>query len=500
MRRGRPQRLPTVTVYLGSRYRLEEVIGRGGMASVWRATDTVLERPVAVKRLHGRLLDDPDHAERFRREARLAARLDHPGIVKLLDRGDDEQGPYLVYELVEGETLKARVAGAGGLEPRAAARICAQVARALDYAHRRGVVHRDITAGNILLTPDGHAKLTDFGVARAAEAEAGLTHTGALLGTTEYVSPEQAQGHPVDGRSDIYSLGVVLYECLTGELPFTGEGALAVAVRHLNEEVPDPRARAPGTPPALAEAVLTATAKDPERRFADAGRFAEVLEAAAAGSDTAVLPRIPVDTETTGRLERPARARARWIVGAGAVVALAAAGVAAVRLGVVAWPGGRAAAPADLAPLPIARVVDWDPEGDGSELPGDVPLAWDGDPATAWQTERYFDTGELSRHAKSGVGLRITLERPAAAREMVVWSRSAGAVVEVRGGDETSPLGAATLRGGRQAIPLEEGPPRSDYVLWFTRLPADAGPLAAFVPAYRGSVGEVELRGPAKGD
>ena len=211
---------------LGERYRLDQLIGRGGMAAVWSATDTLLGRRVAIKRLHAGLLADEEHAERFRREAVLVARLSHPNLVHLLDRGEDRDGPYLVMELVEGENLKTRVRREGALDPEEAARICGQVGRALAYAHGQGVVHRDIKAQNVLLTADGEVKLADFGIARLMEADEGeaLTRTDMLLGSADYLSPEQADGRPVDARTDVYSLGILLYECLTGALPFTGRG------------------------------------------------------------------------------------------------------------------------------------------------------------------------------------------------------------------------------------------------------------------------------------
>ena len=257
---------------LGERYRLDELIGRGGMASVWRATDTVLGRDVAVKRLHAGLLADEEHAERFRREALLVARLSHPNLVHLLDRGEDAQGPYLVMELVEGENLKTRVRREGALEPAEAARICAQVGRALAYAQAQGVVHRDIKAQNVLLTGDGAVKLADFGIARSIDSDGqpGITRTDMLIGSADYLSPEQADGRPVDARTDVYSLGIVLYECLTGELPFRGDGFVAVAMKHCSEPMPDPRRANPAVPDWLAAVTMQASAKDPAHRYPDA--------------------------------------------------------------------------------------------------------------------------------------------------------------------------------------------------------------------------------------
>lgn len=485
---GRPGAGSAARVLLGDRYRLEEAIGQGGMASVWRATDTLLHRDVAVKRLHRLLMDDENLAERFQREALVVARLAHPALVKLLDRGEDADGPFLVFELVQGEDLKTRIERDGRLHPHQAASVCAQIARGLEHAHSQGVVHRDISARNVLLTPDGHARLADFGIARSEANCEGLTQAGAMMGTSEYLAPEQARGEAVDGRTDVYSLGVVLYECLTGEAPFTGAPALAVAIRHLSEPVPDPRGIAPDVPEALAVAVLTATAKNPGRRYSDAGRFAAALEAVVAGRDITATQPWHADAAGTGRIEvRPPRRR-RLVAVAGAAVLAAATAVALVATGVL----GGASDGGALTPLALAEVVDWDPEGTGA--PGEnhdlVANATDGDPATAWATEGYFDVGDFSRRDKSGVGLRLVLPGPAVARQLVIQSPTPGARFEVRGGDDPTPLAVATTTGGRQEIALADRPAQTAYLLWFTVLPRQGD-------RFRADVGEVELRGTA---
>lgn len=484
---------------LGDRYRLEEPIGQGGMAAVWRATDTLLQRAVAVKRLHGPLVDDPDLAERFNREALVVARLAHPALVKLLDRGEDAAGPFLVFEFVQGEDLKTRLERDGRMAFLEAASVCGQIARGLEHAHGQGVVHRDISARNVLLTPDGHAKLADFGIAHWEEHDEGLTQAGAMLGTSEYLAPEQARGEEVDGRTDVYSLGVVLYECLTGEAPFTGAPALAVAIRHLSEPVPDPRDIAPDVPEALAVAVLTATAKDPERRYADAGRFAVVLEGVVAGREPGTTAKWVTERDT-GRIDIPrSRRRRRGLVAALAatLIAAAAAAVAVVLVG-----GGESGSTqASITPLVVREVRDWDPDGTGTpgENPDQVVYATDGDPATDWPTERYDGEGDFSRRDKPGVGLRLTLQRPAVVRELVLTSPTPGAQFELRSGetakpgDGTRPLVAATTAGGRQVVPVPAGAAESVYVLWFTVLPPDSG------GGFRARVGEVEVRGTANG-
>lgn len=210
---------------VGGRYRLERPIGSGGMATVWRAIDDETGVAVAVKLMHPRVQDDPDLLARFRREADVVARLDHPCIVRLLDRGSVEDAqPFIVFELVEGVSLKALIRQRGPLAPAEAASIASQVARGLELAHRSGIVHRDIKSHNLLVTDSGVAKLTDFGIARLLDGmQDGLTRTGTVLGTSDYLAPEQARGLGVDGRTDVYALGVVLYEALTGALPFPAD-------------------------------------------------------------------------------------------------------------------------------------------------------------------------------------------------------------------------------------------------------------------------------------
>jgi hypothetical protein len=473
----------------GERYRLDELIGRGGMASVWRATDTVLGRPVAVKRLHPGLIADEEHAERFRREALLVARLSHPNLVRLLDRGEDADGPYLVMELVEGENLKSLVRREGALPTEEAVRICGEVGRALAYAHAQGVVHRDIKAQNVLLTPDGGVKLTDFGIARLMETEGepGLTRTDMLVGSADYLSPEQADGRPIDARTDVYSLGIVLYECLTGRLPFSGEGFVAVAMRHCSEPLPDPRALAPGVPGWLAATTARAAAKEPSHRYPDAASLVAALVARDEPDPgaTAVMPVLAGDT---ARRRRPRHRRVVWL--ASLVALAAAAGIAAI---VLLGPGVGGPDPASAAaPLTLAGVTDYDPLGDdGRERPDLVPLATDGDPSTAWYTENYRDSPELGG-LKEGVGLTLSLAAPAAATELVVSSPTPGARFQVLGpgsGTDRPTLAEGTLAGGEQVVPLASADPASEYVLWFTSLvPDDRG-------GYWAGVGEVRLRG-----
>ncbi len=235
---------------LGNRYRLGERIAAGGMGAVYRAVDETLGRQVAVKALRRELADDPTFLERFRREARAAAGLSHPGVAGVYDYGELGGQPFIVMELVEGETLAERVAARGRLPWREAFAIGEQVAAALAAAHAHGLVHRDVKPANILLGRDGRAKVTDFGIAQAAQT-ATLTRTGMVLGSANYVAPEQAKGGHVGPAADLYSLGCVLFEAVTGETPYRGGNAVAIATQHVSAPVPDPREHRPRCPRAL---------------------------------------------------------------------------------------------------------------------------------------------------------------------------------------------------------------------------------------------------------
>ena len=483
----------TIDALLGDRYRLDHLIGRGGMATVWSATDTVLDRSVAIKRLHPGLLSDVEHAERFRREALLVARLSHPNLVQLLDRGEDAEGPYLVMELVDGENLKARLRREGPLDPDEAARICAEVAGALSYAHGQGVVHRDIKAQNVLLTAEGGVKLADFGIARLIETdgEAGLTKTDMLLGSADYLSPEQADGRPIDARTDIYSLGILLYECLTGVLPFRGEGFVAVAMKQCSEPLPDPRLAAPAVPEWLAACTIRAAAKDPAARYPDAARMEAALESRDPG--TAVMPVLTMPDgegdEDTARRRRPRRRRLVWAVFL-LVLLLSGGGVAALVL-----VSGGDAPPAQAAvsvPLTISAVRDYDPQGnDKVENPGERGFAVDNDPTTAWYTENYRDSSKFGG-LKTGVGLIVRLTAPAVATEMIVTSPTPGATFEVQGpltAGSREVLAHGTLSGPDQVIPLTSSAASAVYVLWITSLVPDGR------GGYWAGVGQVQLRG-----
>ncbi len=254
-----------------NRYVVERPIARGGMAEVFLAHDQVLDRPVAVKVLFPEFARDPSFVERFRREAQNAASLNHPNIVGVYDWGQEDGTYFIVMEYVEGRSLRDVLRSQGTIAPMQAAGIAAEIADALAFAHRNGVVHRDVKPGNVLLTPTGQVKVTDFGIAaNRTEAGSGLTQTGAVMGTATYFSPEQAQGFAVDGRTDVYALGIVLYEMVTGSAPFQAESPVAVAMKHVREQPIPPSALVPDLPPDLERIILVAMAKDVSARYQSA--------------------------------------------------------------------------------------------------------------------------------------------------------------------------------------------------------------------------------------
>ena len=289
------------------------------MSTVYRALDVTLERQVAVKLMNREVASDSDQLERFRREARAVAQLSHPHIVGVIDAGEDDGRPYIVLEYVEGETLKDRIRRLGRLPIPEAVAYAIEIARALGAAHARHIVHRDVKPQNVLIDEEGSAKVTDFGIARTLE-EDGLTADGRVLGTTDYVSPEQALGQHVNGQSDLYSLGVVLYEMLTGEVPFKGENQVAVAMKHVREEVPDVQLKRPEVSAALASVLDTATAKHQDDRYADDAELIADLEdvlaietaraGSATGEVTTVLRTLPVERPAPASLpDAPPRVR-----------------------------------------------------------------------------------------------------------------------------------------------------------------------------------------------
>ena len=462
--------LSVVGEVVADRYELEELVGTGGMSSVFKARDRLLERQVALKILHEHYVADPEYVERFRREARAVAQLAHPNIVTVIDRGEQGGRQFIVFEYIDGENLKQVVRREGPLPVREAVELALQVARALGYAHERGIVHRDVKPQNVILNEDGRAKVTDFGIARSLDVD-GVTQTGTVLGTSDYIAPEQAQGQSVDAQTDVYSLGVVLYELLTGELPFRGEGFVAVAMQHVSEPPPSVLDRRGDVPPRLDLAIRRAMAKRPEDRYASMDDFVGDLEASLRELDgygderTLVVPA----AVRSGRAARGRRRRSPVFLILLALGVLAAA--AAVFLFVDGTynndDGGTASPPPSNVRL--AGLNAYDPEGTRGEHGDEAPLATDGDPATFWRTERYDD------FTKSGVGIVVESSPAAPLDELTVTTDTPGFPAQIRASNSADggfeDVSEEQTVGGTTTFDLDTNEQAYRYYLVWLRLP-----------------------------
>jgi len=478
---------------IADRFELEELLGSGGMSTVFRARDLQLERRVALKILHEQYVEDPEYVERFRREARAVARLSHPNIVTVIDRGDEGGRQYIVFEHVEGENLKELVTRAGRMPPRRALELVIPVADGLAFAHEHGLVHRDVKPQNVLLSIEGEVKVTDFGIARSLDVEHGVTQTGTVLGTSEYLAPEQASGEPVSPATDEYSLGVVLWELLTGEVPFTGESFVAVAFRHVNEPPPRLREYRPDLSPRLAAAVERTLAKDPARRFPSMAALAAELRAclaeldagpAAAAEDdsalTVVSPAVPAPAPAPSR--RPARrVRRRRPVALYVVLALAAAAAAFVAVFLIARSGhtgsgggggGGGSSGGSATSVPLQGVGDYDPQGNGGEHFDTASLATDGNASTSWTTELYGS--QAFGGLKDGLGLVLDAGSSVRLSQVTVTTPTPGFTAEIQAGDSST--GSFETDSSSQTVDgttrfTLDGKTARYYVVWITELP-----------------------------
>jgi tRNA A-37 threonylcarbamoyl transferase component Bud32 len=493
---------PTPGRVLADRYRLEAPIARGGMASVWLAHDELLGRRVAVKALHSDLAGDEKLRARFRQEAIAAAGLSHPNIVATYDTGDDDGLAYIVMELIEGESLRQLLDRKGSLDVAVAVGIARQVSAALEAAHRNGVVHRDVKPGNVLVPREGSVKVTDFGIAKAT-GSADFTRTGMVVGTARYLSPEQVQGQPTDARTDVYSLGLVLYEMLAGRPAYQGDSEMATAVARLAGPPPPLPSVRPGVPPGIVSIVDQALQPDPAHRIPSAAAFGELLErgpsAAVARPQPAVpppaaatpAPRKPAEPKRTqGRpapTARPKRRRGGWLRVLAFIVFLAllglAAGLLTVRLvddnGGGGSGGGSSSGSSSGAPPDIATVADFDPfgtENPGRENPDAVPFTYDGLPDTEWHSEQYA-TRKFG-NAKPGVGLVVTLEGGSEVSAVEIDANS-GYDAEIYVADEAAdtlagwgtPRAKASGLEARATVELSPSVNGRFVLVWFTLLP-----------------------------
>jgi serine/threonine-protein kinase len=489
-------------VVLAERYVLESPIASGGMATVWQARDDVLARNVAIKILHQHLADNDEFLERFRREALAAARLSHPNIVAIYDTGkeksprDEVERYFIVMEHCGGGTLASLSATQGVLEPAKAAEVGAVICDALAYAHRNGVVHRDVKPANVLITSDRTLKVADFGIAKAAFTTGDLNDTGAILGTVTYLSPEQLKGDSPDGRSDLYSLGAVLYEVLCGRPPFVAETRIGIAMKHLREKPPPLRSIRAGIPKTLEAVVMKALEKDPEKRHRSAAEMRDALDATVGepSSATAVFEkrsleatRAPRDDAYSFGLSREIR---RFIP---VLLLLVVAIVAAVFIPRLVEqrppPGPRKSTPTPpLRQIAVASVTAFDPAGDGQEHSPQAHLAADGNLSTQWTTEHY--TSPLQA-LKPGVGLVFDLGQARKIERVTLVSNSPGYSFQLRASNTPQPVatGFRDVAGKADAsriTTLRVSPATARYwLVWITGLP----------PTGSASLAEVRFRG-----
>jgi serine/threonine-protein kinase len=480
---------------VGERYRIEEVVGAGGMATVYKADDLTLERPVAVKVMRREVVKEADQLERFRREARAAAKLSHPHIVTVIDAGEENSRPYIVFEYVPGETLKQRIKSEGPLAIPEAVAYAIEIGSALVAAHAAGLVHRDVKPQNVLLDPHGHAKVADFGIARELEANDGLTKTGRVLGTTDYVSPEQAMGEEVSGQSDVYSLGIVLYEMLTGEVPFKGENHVAVAMKHVKDPLPDVQAIRPEISHALAAVVEKMTAKEPVDRYLTAASAVSDLEDILAiesaraggitGEATVVFDSLPKRSRRLAPegVSHPTRTRIAWLVSALAAIGIVLLLVSQLERGSGGGEPGAGAQAGKKIALKSAGSFDPFSRGGGNvEHQEEVRNAIDGNLSTDWTTESY-QQGALG---KPGVGLWVKTYRAATAATATIRTPDDSLSVTFYGARSPLPqtldgwtkLGSASGRIDGKRVPLTKVPNLRYYMAWITALPTPVNGLS----------------------
>ena len=473
---------------LAERYELTEVISKGGMATVWRARDQVLARTVAVKVLHEHLARDEAFLTRFRREAVAAAGLTHPHVVSVYDTGEmeapDAPCHYIVMEHCGGGTLGSLLRQEGPFSTERAAGVGSTICEALGYAHSKGIIHRDVKPGNVLVGDDGLLKVGDFGIAKAATEGGDITTTGKIMGTVAYISPEYATDQELDARSDIYSLGVVLYELVVGKPPFAEDTSVATAMRHVNDPPPTPRSRRAGISRQLENIIMKALEKDPNDRFASAEEMQEALQPLTTDGPT-IRPSasstrtIPVQQDHSFKNE----SRWMWPVVGLIVGAVLLAAIAAWVLDEGTPTGSDRNEPSggtEVSEIEVSAPTDFDPEGDGTEDSGGLVEAIDGDPSTGWKTDTYEDP--LSTY-KSGVGMLFDLGDAAEVGRIAVTTPDSDLDVQILAGD-SRPDSAEDLEvvaeeeGASGTIEFTPDTRARYWVVWITDLPGGGSGVA----------------------
>jgi tRNA A-37 threonylcarbamoyl transferase component Bud32 len=460
---------------IAGRYDLERLVEHGGMSTVYLGYDRMLERNVALKVLHPQYKDDSEYVERFRREARAVAQLSHPHIVTVIDRGVSEGHQFIVFEFVEGENLKQLLARTGPMPVQRVIELGIQIADALAFAHARDIVHRDVKPQNVLIDQAGDAKVTDFGIARTLDVERGVTQTGTVLGTSNYLSPEQAEGSPVTPASDVYSLGVVLYEMLTGEVPFRGDNLVVVAMKHVTENPPALLDQRRDVPPRLAAAVERALEKSPQRRFPSMDAFATELrrcldELGDADTERTIVSGRPA-VQPPRRQARAGRGKLPLLLMLAGALLLAGV-LAAILIGRSPGKHHGTGGSAGSVALRLQGVGDYDPQGTGGEHGYSAKNATDGNPSTYWDTEIYAT--QAFGNLKQGLGLVLQASTAAKLKTLTVDTTTPGFTAQVRAGD--SPNGPFAPDSSVQTVQdgttfTLNGTKARYYALWITELP-----------------------------
>ena len=501
---------------LRGRYRPAQQIAVGGMGEIWRAEDTLLGRSVAIKLVRPEYVDDSTFRDRFRNEARHAAVLTHPNVTQVFDfdEGDGGETPYLVMEFVDGPALSTLLEQKGRLSDEETWSIVGQTAGALAAAHAIGVVHRDVKPGNILVCPDGWVKVTDFGISRAVD-QAGTTQTGFTMGTANYLAPEICRGEPSSPATDLYALGVVAYECLTGTTPFTGDLATVLQAQLHEEPPPLPDTVAP----ALRDLVMALLAKDPADRPTDANEIAAQAQRLSGRPSITGAPALarldpyPVestaprantemitddDLQATQATRLPMTSQRRL-----AMLALASLAALAVLAGVVllvvratagdgssATPKHSASAAPTHKPVRVTSTTVYSPDGSGADHPEELALATDGSASSAWYTEHYAtaDFGQL----KSGTGLVVRVPASADVRTVTVRFTQPGLTAKLYSGDSASSLLQQAPQAKTASAPqvwrvqLDQPTHAAYWLVWITKLVPDDG-------AYRAGIADLRV-------